>query len=219
MLLKFLLYLHKTLLRWYLISQDAKVFDVCLFPDRLLATLMLFVEMLDIFLVLHQFIQCSAAQLLTKPKLNGPQTTIISLLWLSVHHRIDFSLRQFSSVAFCWAVCMRCEWCHLAVSGLWTVGSPLEWQENLRLHRHSDTHVTSAENCLFIARVILVFMACAMDWLALIVDCGCGPDLSSLCGNSSQIFCWFGGRGWCLLFFVLTSHCNSFSCQNFKTDK
>lgn len=78
-LLKFLLYLHKTLLRWYLISQDANVFDACLFPDRLLATVLLFSEMLDIFLVLHQLIQCMAAQLLTKPKLNSPQTTIISL--------------------------------------------------------------------------------------------------------------------------------------------
>lgn len=79
MLLKFLLYLHKSLLRWYLISQDANVFDVCLFPDGLLATVMLFAEMLDIFLVLHQFIQCTAVQLLTKPKLNTPKTTIIPL--------------------------------------------------------------------------------------------------------------------------------------------
>lgn len=79
MLLKFLLYLHKTLLRWYLISQDTNAFDVCLFPDRLLATVMLFEETLDIFLVLRQFIQCMAAQLSTKPKLNSPQTTIISL--------------------------------------------------------------------------------------------------------------------------------------------
>jgi len=40
---------------------------LCLFPIRLLATVMLFAEVLNIFLVLHQFIQDMAAQLLTTP--------------------------------------------------------------------------------------------------------------------------------------------------------
>ena len=79
-----------------------------------LATTVPFLVMLDIFLVLHQRIQRTAVQLLTKANLNSPQTTIISLPWLTVHLKIDFSCRQLSSVASCWAICMRCQSSHLA---------------------------------------------------------------------------------------------------------
>lgn len=93
------------------------------------------------------------------------------LPWLSVYHRMDFSCRHLSSVAFCWAVSTR------------GVSDPL-WRDQ---KFWSCTLTVRHFNRKWFINFCTHFILHDVPWIDLIVRCGWGKGLFSLHGNPYQI--------------------------------